>query len=136
MCVSLKTNHNKQQTWRFAARVMYVSHLQSEFIPGCSPVITTWQQQPLDYCAHTHLVNLCYPAGVVEDTLGQGGLPRVDVSRDPDVADSLVGKDPGGTRAAAVNEHLGILNTGQGHYSTTCVCLPIVKHGNGSGSFG
>lgn len=26
-----------------------------------------------------HLVNLCYPAGVIEDTLGQGGLPRVDV---------------------------------------------------------
>lgn len=26
-----------------------------------------------------HLMDLCYPAGVVEDALGQGGLPRVDV---------------------------------------------------------
>lgn len=54
-----------------------------------------------------HLVNLCYPAGVIEDTLGQGGLPRVDVGWDPDVADPLVGEDTGGTCPTAVDEHLG-----------------------------
>ena len=42
-----------------------------------------------------HLVNLRYPARVEEHSLGQGGLPRVDVSRDTDVADHLVG-DTGG----------------------------------------
>lgn len=26
-----------------------------------------------------HLVDFRYPAGVIENTLGQGGLPRVDV---------------------------------------------------------
>ena len=37
-----------------------------------------------------HLMDLRYPAGVVQDPLGQGGLARVDVSRDPDVSDPLV----------------------------------------------
>lgn len=53
-----------------------------------------------------HLMNLCYPARVVEDPLGQGGLPRVDVSRDADIADSLVGEDPRGAGPTAVNKHL------------------------------
>lgn len=44
-----------------------------------------------------HLVNLCYSARVVEDSLGQGGLPWVDVGWDPDVADPLVGEDTGWT---------------------------------------
>ena len=53
-----------------------------------------------------HLVNLRYPARVEEHSLGQGGLPRVDVSGDPDVADQLVGDDPGGACPTAVDEHL------------------------------
>lgn len=56
----------------------------------------------------THLVDLCYPAGVVEHALGQGGFPRVDVSGDPDVADPLAWKDTGGAAPAAVDEHLRI----------------------------
>lgn len=46
------------------------------------------------------------PAGVVEHALGEGRLPRVDVRRDPDVADPLVGEDTGGTRPTAVDEYL------------------------------
>lgn len=51
-------------------------------------------------------MNVRYFAGVKEDPLGQGGLPRVDVSGDPDVADPLVGKDTGGACPTAVDEHL------------------------------
>lgn len=51
-------------------------------------------------------MDLCYPAGVIEDALGQGGLPRVDVRRDADVADPFVGKDAGGAWPAAAEEHL------------------------------
>lgn len=60
-----------------------------------------------------NLVDLRYPAGVVEDALGQGGLPRIDVRRDPDVPDPLVGEDTGGTRPTAVDEHLSIWHRGR-----------------------
>lgn len=53
-------------------------------------------------------MNLRYSACVVEDALGQGGLPRVDMSRDPNVPDPLVGEYTRGTRPTAVDEHLGI----------------------------
>ena len=53
-----------------------------------------------------YLVYLCYPAGVVEDALGQGGLPGVDVGWDADVSDPLVGKHTGGAWPTAVDEHL------------------------------
>ncbi len=74
-----------------------------------------------------YLMNLCYPAGVVEDTLGQGGLPRVDVGWDSDVADPVVGKDPVGTCPAAVDEHLWRRNRERSIFNTLSVCLPIVK---------
>lgn len=47
----------------------------------------------INYLAHSgpDLMNLCDPARVEEDPLGQRSLPRIDVSRDADVADSLVG---------------------------------------------
>lgn len=51
-------------------------------------------------------MNLCYPAGVEQDTLGQGGLPGVDVCRDPDVADPLIGKDTRGACPTTINEYL------------------------------
>ena len=72
-------------------------------------------------------MDLCYPAGVVEDTLGQGGLPRVDVSGDPDVSDPLVGKDTGGACPTAVNEHLWRADRVRSIFKPPSVCLPIVK---------
>lgn len=51
-------------------------------------------------------MDLCYPAGVVEDALGQGGLPRVDVGGDADVADPFIRKDAGRACPATVDEHL------------------------------
>jgi len=40
-----------------------------------------------------YLMDHCYLAGVVEDSLGQGGLAGVNVRRDPDVADPLIGNE-------------------------------------------
>lgn len=51
-------------------------------------------------------MHLCDPAGVEEHTLGQRGLPRVDVCRDADVADPLVGKDGRGAAPAGIEEEL------------------------------
>ena len=50
----------------------------------------------LDHPVHdggtlVHLADLVGAAGVVEDALGRGGLPRVDVGHDPDVADARQG---------------------------------------------
>lgn len=56
-----------------------------------------------------HLVDLCYSASVVEDALGQGGLPRVDVGWNPDVADPLVRDDARGACPTTVDEHLADL---------------------------
>lgn len=53
-----------------------------------------------------HLVNLCYPASVIEDTLSQGGLPRVDVSGNPNVSDPLIGIHTRGTCPTVVDEDL------------------------------
>ena len=42
--------------------------------------------------AFVHLADLVGPAGVEEDALGRGGLARVDVGHDPDVAGLFEGK--------------------------------------------
>ena len=47
-------------------------------------------------------MDLRYPAGVVQDTLGKSGLPRVDVSRDPDVSDPLVRNEARGAASTTV----------------------------------
>lgn len=54
-----------------------------------------------------HLMHLRDPARVEEDALRQRGLPRVDVGRDADVADPLVGKDGRGAAPAGIEKELG-----------------------------
>lgn len=53
-----------------------------------------------------HLMHLRDPARVEEDALRQRGLPRVDVGRDADVADPLVGKDGRGAAPAGIEKEL------------------------------
>lgn len=54
----------------------------------------------------SHLVHLRDPAGVVQHSLGQGGLPGVDVRGDADVPDPLVRGESIGARATAADQHL------------------------------
>lgn len=55
-------------------------------------------------------MDLCYPASVKEDPLSQGGLPRVDVSRDTDVTNPLVREDIRRAGPTAINKHLRLKN--------------------------
>ncbi len=53
-----------------------------------------------------YLVHLRYSAGVVQHSLGQCGLPGVDVRRDADVPDPLVRCEAIRAPATAADQHL------------------------------